>query len=356
MSRRILTILAVLTGALLCPTTAVADEPAPQDLVSFGVSPAGPELPDQRPYLAYSVAPGMVVHDFVAVLNQDDQPIGLDVYGGDVIMAEGGGLTVRIDQEADTDAGAWVTVERARVDVAPQTPETGVGYQIVPFSISVPADARPGDHVGAVVASLRTLGDGGANAPAIELDQRVAARVYVRVAGDAQPGLVVKDVRTSWRPDGGVGGVLGRGIVTVRYSLRNAGNVTLGVEPAVSVSGPLGLLPRNLDDQRLDDLLPGGSVEREVVVDNVWASIWNGAEVSAVAVAPTIGEDPGIGTVRAASGVWAMPWLALGLLLAVAAVGALVWYRRYRRSHPRPDGGRPSDTGAPLAVHAASAT
>ena len=322
---------AVAVAALLVALPAsAADEPAPQDVVSFGISPAGPERPDDRPVLSFDAPPGAVVQEHAAVLNQDDVPIALQVYGGDVVMADGGGLAVRPRDVPSTDAGAWITLTGpTSVEVPAQTAQSGLGYTIVPFTVTIPTNAEPGDHVAALVASLESVGTGGADAPSIALDQRVAARVYVRVDGPLDPGLAVTGVDATWS-----GGLVGTGTVTVGYTLRNTGNVRMAVEPVIGVSGPFGLLRTEAQGTRVDELPPGGEVRMTTEVPGAWPLVLDAVTVSATAVAPASGVDPGVGTVTEGTRVWAVPWLALAVLVLAAAL--LVVHRVRRRARRVP--------------------
>lgn len=302
-------------------------EDAP-DLVSFGIAPAGPERADDRPFVAVTAPAGAVVFEHVALINQDDQPIDLDVYARDVLMAEGGGLAVQARADAAADAGAWVTIDApGRVTVPPQTSD-GYGFTIVPITVTIPADAEPGDHVAGLVASIVTAGAGGQNAPNLELEQRVAARLYVTVSGEERPGLAVRDLTASWERSGW----LGTGTATVEYTLENTGNVRLAVEPTVAVAGPGGLLRTTAAGDRVDELLPGGSVRVTTTVPRVWAMGRHTVTVDAAVLAAPGGADPGLGTVSADVVMWAVPWLALALLLLLAClVGWAVVRRRRRR-------------------------
>jgi len=322
------------------------DEAPPQDLVSFGISPAGVDRPDDRPYLAMDAPAGAVVYEHAALINQDEVPVSLEVYGADVIMAEGGGLSVRAKADVSTDAGSWITVQGpATVEVPAQTPETGYGYAIVPFTVTIPANAEPGDHIAGFVASLVTVGSGGENSPNIQLDQRVAARVYIRVQGELNPDLQVADIVATWLP----GSAFSTGSVRVEYTVRNTGNVRMAVEPTVGVAGPFGLLPASAAGTRVDELMPGGEARLTTVVEDVWPLIRERVTIDAVAVAATGGQDPGIGTVRTSVHLWAVPWVILGILLALFAllVYRVLRARRRRRGRQASGGGRRSRRGGP---------
>lgn len=332
----------IVTGPALAATdpddgdTPLVEEPAgadaEQDLVSFGIAPAGPERPDDRPFLQVGAAPGSVIYEHVALINQDDEPIELHVYAGDVINADSG-LAVTPRSEESTGAGSWVDFGGLETVVVPaQTPEDGYGYAIVPFTVTIPTNAEPGDHSAGIVASLLTIGEGGDNAPNIELEQRVAARVYIDVDGEARAGLEVVDVQAEYIP----GALVGPGSMEVSYTIRNTGNVRMAVEPAVEVAGPFGLLPESADGERVDELLPGSEVLQTVTVDGVWPLVREDVTVSAAALPGPGGLDPDLGSVTASVVVWAIPWVILGLLLLLVALMVL-WARRRRR---RPRGRR----------------
>ncbi len=127
------------------PASDGGEQSSSGELVSFGIAPAGAERPDERPYVSVSAAPGTVVYDHVAVLNQAASPVALSVYSADVVQADGGGLAARGRTDTDSDAGAWIHVDApGSVEVPAQTAETGYGFVIVPFSVTIPADAEPG--------------------------------------------------------------------------------------------------------------------------------------------------------------------------------------------------------------------
>ena len=280
------------------------------------------------------------MYDHVAVLNQAASPVALSVYSADVVQADGGGLAARGRTDTDSDAGAWIHVDApGSVEVPAQTAETGYGFVIVPFSVTIPADAEPGDHLGGVIASLSTLGQGDENSPSINLEQRVAARVYITVAGDLVPGLQVDTVSAVRSGTD----LLGRGSVRVTYTLRNSGNQRIAVQVGARVAGPFGLAPRTAAPAAVDELLPGGVVEQSVEVPDAWPLLRDSVTVTARASAAPNGSDPGLQPVVARTGIWAVPWVLLGLLLLLVLLAVLGGARRRRmrlRRRTAPAGSR----------------
>ncbi len=299
---------------------------SPDSLVTFGVAPAGPAKPDDRPFLKYTVAPGSVIRDHVAVLNQAGAPLELDVYPSDVAPGANGGLEVPAREVAATGAGSWVTTDVTHIQVAGQS-QDGVGFTVVPFTVTVPTNAEPGDHVAVVVAALTTQGESGTNTPALNLEQRVAARLYITVDGALSPGLVITDLGVSYAG----AGLATAGNVQVGYVLENTGNVRMAVSPSVTVTGPFGLLPRTAPGTRIEELLPGGKVPQSVTVPNVWPLGRLTATVAVAAAASVGGSDPRLAPVSASASVWAWPWLLLGLVALLLGLVAWRIVRRRRR-------------------------
>src|SRR5262249_4671878 len=202
-----------------------AAAPGPQ---RFGVQPAGPAKPDARSRFTYSVTPGATLVDHLAVRNYSAGPLRLKVYASDAFNTPDGGFDLLTAGKRSTGVGAWVVSDVAQVVVPSK------GTAIVPFQLSVPANATPGDHIGGIVAALRTIRNAG-NGKKVTIEDRVGARIYLRVAGALHGALRVEDLRAGY--DGTVN-PFGHGRVTVNYVIHNVGNVRLsGPRPVRSPAG-----------------------------------------------------------------------------------------------------------------------
>ncbi|WP_156726934.1 COG1470 family protein [Streptomyces apocyni] len=225
---------------------------------------------DGRPSFYFEGAPGTVLQDTVTVTNPADEPRTVALRG---------------------DGGGWITTARKKVRVPPRTRAE------IPFTVTVPADAVPGDHPGAIIAR-----SGGRDAE---------VRLHLRVSGPTLSALTVEQVRV------GAGGIT--------YDLVNRGNTVLRPKLAVRADGVFG--------ERLDrgprelsvDLLPGRRVEL--------VEPWPGAApaLDSVDVRLTVTAAGGARDEVTASATF-VPWGAVagtgGGLLAV--VGAVLWRWRIR--------------------------
>ncbi|MFD7491763.1 WxL protein peptidoglycan domain-containing protein [Streptomyces sp. NPDC059832] len=307
--------LLLLTGALL-----LIGAPAAQaaDNGSWSVYPAT-ERAGQRPYFYLSADPGATLHDKVTVTNRTDRPQTFRLYAADAYnTARDGGFAVRARDERQRSVGAWARTDRDRVTVEPH------GSVTVPVTITVPENAEPGDHPGALVALDERVDPADAGAVAVGIRKAVGARIYLRVNGPTVPALSVDDIRVEHTQPLVPG--TGRSRAVISYTLHNRGNVTLSPKVALKAEGLFGrtLLARDL--KRIPaELLP----RQEVRLTEQWAGApqleWG--EIRLTASARETRES-------AAVSYFALPWLMAGILLVIVGGGTGMWIRA-RRSRAR---------------------
>lgn len=314
---------------------------ADPELATFGLAAASSDRPDPRSWIAVTAAPGSVIYDHVAVINQSNTPLDLDVYTADAANTADGSLGLPDRTVKPTDAGSWVAVDAAMVNVPPQS-SAGIGYVVVPVTITIPADAEPGEHVAGVVASLTAEGatTGGDQSATVNLEQRVGLRVYVNVDGPVHAGLTITDVSARYH-DADVLGLAIPGSATVTYTLTNTGNTRLAVKATTTATGLFGLVKASASGGQIDELLPKASVTQTVELPRVWPAAIDRVTVAAAVTAPIAGGDPGIGTPTATVWMWAVPWAYLAIVVLVA----LVWWLLRRRAKTARRG-RHSDSGS----------
>ncbi|WP_407552533.1 hypothetical protein QOM21_22095 [Streptomyces sp. Pv4-95] len=320
---------AVVTGAvlataavLLCPAAAVARTaaapaaalPAAPPAPGWSVAPAPgsgarPGAQD-RPFFYLEGAPGTVMTDRLSLSNPTGRPVTVRLHGRALGPTGSGALAVR-GPDRGSGPGSWIAPATERVEVPARTRAS------VPFTVTVPREALPGDHPAALVAT-----SGGR-------DRTV--RIHLRVAGPALSALSVEDVSVTRR---GSTAVIG-------YTLVNRGNTVLTPRLAVRADGRLGTELRRAARTLPVDLLPGRRLAR--------TEIWRDPPaLDAVDVRLDVTAAGGAQATGAAT-YTAVPWTAAaGAALALTA--GCGWLARRRRRRARQGrGARGSEGGEALA-------
>ncbi|WP_306213785.1 WxL protein peptidoglycan domain-containing protein [Actinoplanes sp. RD1] len=317
----------LIAAALLAVVVLTAAPPAaaaPGDALTWSVAPSGPEGPNGRPALDYKLDPGAKVTDHVAVTNHSDRPLTLGLYASDAFTTGGGGFDLLAGAARPTDAGSWITLGRGTVEL-PKSSRV-----IVPFTVTVPGNATPGDHAAGVVASLAAAGTD-AHGNQVTVDHRVGTRVHLRVTGPLQPALSITDVtispRTSWNP-------FQLPEVTAAFTIRNTGNVRLSAQPSARARGPFSLGSVTAAGTALPEVLPGGTVATTVRLKRI-PPLFREQVTLTVLPAASDGRpiDPIPVRVHSQHVLWLLPWpqLALLALAALLVTGRLFIRRRRRR-------------------------
>lgn len=336
---------AMLIGLFIAAPPASAEDPAQRWMVQPSGALGGA---DARNYFVYSLNPGQSVQDEVAIVNLSDQPLTLSVLGTDAYTdSTSGAFGLLPSADEPTDTGAWVRLAADSVTI----PEHSRAE--VPFVLAVPSNATPGDHAGGIVTSLLTSGQD-ANGQNVLFDARIAVRIYLTVAGDLAPSLAVRDVSASL--DLPVGGV--RGTLTVDYTVANTGNVRLGGQESVRVTGPLGIEFEGRSST-IAEILPGGEVRRHEVFEDVPAAFWLTSRVEVTPTGAGSAEPRADAPVASAAATTAaVPWLwVLVAVLVIACIVLLVVRRRraWRAMKAELADARSPDANSPEPVSSASA-
>ncbi|OZD54387.1 hypothetical protein CH252_08800 [Rhodococcus sp. 06-1477-1B] len=327
--RVLLSFLAGLALLLGTPVSAsAASAPSADTTVTWSVKPADTAQGRDRPNYAYDLLPGGTVGDALYVANRSPEPITLRVYAADGFLTEDGALDILAGGVESTDLGSWVSIASPEL-----TLDSGASAE-VPFTVTVPADAAPGDYAAGIVASMLVTADNGT-----VTERRLGSRVHLRVQGDLVPALAVGDVAVDYH---GTANPAETGSATVSYTLTNTGNTRLDPTVEVALGGPFGWARVTADDDA-PELLPGSSLQRTVEVAGVVPLVLLSAEVTATSqvVSRTLAGaepstlDPLISQGAAATA--AVPWTALAILVLLALLVAwrVVAARRRRTAHER---------------------
>ncbi|MFI6940191.1 WxL protein peptidoglycan domain-containing protein [Streptomyces sp. NPDC050418] len=271
---------------------AVADDDPAWSVAPSSGSGARP-AEDGRPYFYMEGAPGAVLEDTVTVTNPGDAPATVRLRAAEAYNRADGSFDVRDSRGGrPSGAGGWLSFADDKVKIPPRTRAE------VPFSVSVPDGATPGDHPAALIAEM-----GG---------RKAGVRVHLRVSGPTLSAVTVENVTV----DGD----------TITYSLVNRGNTVLTPKLAVHAEGLFGeVLDRGARALPVE-LLPG----RKVTLREPWT---DRPAFDSVRVELTVSADGAAKDTQAAE-VRLVPWAAVagGAVLVVGGAGLAVFAVRRRRA------------------------
>ena len=318
-------LIAVFAAAIAAPLMFAAPASAAEDAVGISLRPADESGAfDGRSNFRYAVDPGQSVADFAAVVNTGTETQTFTLIGTDAFNNETGDFALLPSGDQPTGLGRWVAFENgaSRMEV---TLGPGEG-RLVPFTLTLPADASPGDQAGGIVASVVTGGQ-------VQLDRRVAIRVYARVSGDLQPRLSISGMDVSY--DGDWWNLLS-GTVTVRYTVSNPGNVALAANVNGGVKTWFGAALATPPGGGIQEILPGNSASYEFSAPGI--AQW-GYLNPYLQLTPFVDSDDVSSYVTAApvsrdAFLLAMPWLVV-IVLALGVLAVFGVRARRRRDAAR---------------------
>ena len=322
-------VLALFVALALALAPAGLAQAAEGDEATWTVRTASNNFGADRTGYSYTVNPGAEVEDALVVTNRGDSSLDLGVYAADGYTTESGQFDLVVGGAKSLNVGVWVRGDVDHITVGPgETVE-------VPFTVSVPENATPGDYAGGIVTSLTQPDE----EQGINVDRRLGIRIALRVGGDLKPSLAIEDAQVGW--SGGLNPFAG-GDATLSYTIHNTGNATISAQQAATVTGPFGLLPTQAGSlEAPPQLLPGEKWEVSVPVADVPAAFLLAATAT---VTPVVVDASGSTTVLDPIAVtaygWAVPWMLILLVLVVVALvvfGPRLWRRLRAQQQARED-------------------
>jgi Bacterial protein of unknown function (DUF916) len=323
-------VLGVITALGPAAVAATGQSASAAGRATFGIKPSYPTLKgkvDPRPRFSYTATPGALQPDHVAISNNADQTLTLSVYASDAFNTASDGFDLLPASKKPVDVGSWITLKTRTVTLKPKA------TVVVPFTVNVPSTVAPGDHVGGIVASLRTYGVD-KKGDRVAIDTRVGTRVYMRIQGPLDPRLAVTHLKA--RYSGSWWNPFASGKTTITYTVSNTGNVRLGAHGSVDLAGSYGSV-HSASVPDVAELLPGNSHDEKVVLDGVGRNFHEHVTVAVVPF-PMPGDTDGrLTDVKATTSFWAVPagmLVLLALLMGSLLAVVLRWRRRKRTPLP----------------------
>jgi hypothetical protein len=310
---------------------------------TFSLTPvAVPGATAPRGSFHYDLGAGQTISDAVVLTNETTQLEQFQIWSTDGYNTTvGGAFALRPLGYPMTGVGSWINTHLGHgiYGLAGQTSVT------INFSLTVAANATPGDHAGGIEALDVTPVAQTAKGPAHFIVHRgIATAVFVRVAGPLHPSAAVSNiaVKTSVPPLG-----FGSGSANITYQLENTGNTLLAGKAVATVTDIFGRTVKTFPAVSVQAFVPGG---RFTVVEPKWTSIpfFGPATVHVRFTSP--GMTPATGDKT----FWIFPWLLVLLIVLIlgAVVGRAWWGRRHPKAkageEPGPEGAATPGTTEPV--------
>jgi hypothetical protein len=246
----------------------------------FGAAPANPNPndPATRAYFKAVLAPGQTYTDEVLVTSTSDTALSLLISPVDGLTGQTSGAVYANREAPVKKAGTWVTPSISALSLAPNS------QALVPFRVTVPTGARPGDHLAGIAVENANPQKPASGQFAVTEVFRTVIGVEVTVPGAAQAHVHLGKLALKALP--------GTKVATLTIVLGDNGRKLVKPLLAVSLRGP-GSYRRKVNRQ-LDTILPGDTIHYPLIwPDSLAAGTYHATVratggVSAVTVAATL--------------------------------------------------------------------
>ncbi|MEZ4087401.1 MAG: LysM peptidoglycan-binding domain-containing protein [Candidatus Gracilibacteria bacterium] len=212
--KKLLTSLAAITLFLSVSQTALAE---------FSVIP-GP--PHERQF-NFEVQPGESIESSIIVRNLGRDDITVATYSADGTNSSQGTFALTSKSHEQKFLGTWVTFE------SPQTTIKAQDEVVIPFTLTIPANATPGNYGGGIAveaSSAELKGDDElSQAGAVSTSARIYIRTFVSVPGEAINDYSWEKFTFNGKSDNNRS--------QFHFSFKNNGNSIAIVEPKITLSG-----------------------------------------------------------------------------------------------------------------------
>ena len=244
--------LGALTFALLVGATFLAPAArADGGVAQFSIRPAAPgfDSAGSAPYFVLNLTPGATMQSRVRITNIGTAAGRLALYPVDATTGQTSGVVYYTQNDPRADVGRWITVDAHQLSLDPGK------SQIVTFTVSVPHSARPGQHVGGLVAENLAVQGSSGSSVAINIQHLSIVAVQVNLPGKAIQRMEATGIRAGGQ----------QGYQILYMSLRNSGTQMLKPSGSLQVTDMAGHQLKHMT-MTLDTVLPQTAISYPVYV------------------------------------------------------------------------------------------
>lgn len=224
---------------------------------NFALQPVlyDPSEPLTKSYFIFDSKARMVLNSKVRITNAGTAKGTASLYAVDATTGQTSGAVYLNQNDPRRDVGAWITLSMPRVVLAPGQ------SQVVAFQISIPVGARPGQHLGGIVAEDTTQEsasqNNGNNTSTFQINVKNLTIIAVQVN---LPGATSEQLTASGVRAGGA-----NGYQSLLLGLSNTGTEMLKPSGSMQIADNQGQVLKNIA-LSLDTFLPQTAINYPVPV------------------------------------------------------------------------------------------
>jgi hypothetical protein len=228
---------------------ALADSGSPQ----FSLRPVtyNPNNPTTASYFIFNPQLGATVQSQVRVTNTGTVRGSVALYPVDATTGQSSGVVYLSHQDPRKDTGAWMTIGTSQLTLNPSQ------SQVVSFSVAVPKDASPGQHVGGIVAENLAIQQG-TSGGGVQINIQHLSVIAVQLN---LPGAQIEKLEAQRIKAGGE-----HSYQVLAVSLRNTGTQMLKPNGTLQVQDKNGHELKNIA-MKLDTFLPQTAIDYPAYVE-----------------------------------------------------------------------------------------
>jgi hypothetical protein len=214
--------------------------------------------PQNQSYYIFQGQSGATLENSIWVINSGTEAGTVRLYPVDMTTGQTGGSVFLMYDDPREVTGSWITLAANELTLA-----AGESRE-VPFSVTIPADARAGQHLGGIVAegvALEEAANVNDDAEAASFQVIVQSRNAMAVQVNL-PGAAVEQIDVMGIAAGGQGGYQ-----TLAIGMSNSGNMMLKPTGQLVVKNEAGIQVQNLQFS-MDTFLPETAVDYPLFVEN----------------------------------------------------------------------------------------